>query len=69
MKRQEQKRQTREKIRETAKILFSSQGFEATTSRQIAKESGVATGTLFVHFKGKNEILADILYEDIEIKS
>ncbi|MFK7801444.1 MAG: TetR/AcrR family transcriptional regulator [Anaerolineae bacterium] len=66
MKRQEQKRQTHQKIRETAKALFSSQGFEATTSRQIAKEAGVATGTLFVHFESKNAILADILFEDIE---
>lgn len=65
-KRQAQKANTRQTIRQTAKELFSQQGFETTTIRQIAKESGVASGTLFIHFPNKNAILADILYEDIE---
>lgn len=65
-KRQEQKNQTRFTIRESAKQLFNKQGFEGTTSRQIAKQAGVALGTIFVHFKDKNAILEDILFEDIE---
>lgn len=65
-KRQRQKERTREAIREAAKAQFSTQGYEATTSRQIAQEAGVALGTLFVHFPSKQAILADILYEDIE---
>lgn len=67
-KRQAQKRETRKKIRESAKQLFNTQGFEATTSRQIAQQAGVASGTIFVHFPNKNAILIDILYEDIEEK-
>jgi len=65
-KRQQQKRETREKIRACAKRLFEAQGYDATTSRQIAHEAKVAIGTLFVHFPNKSAILADILYEDIE---
>lgn len=65
-KRQTQKLETRKKIRETAKQLFTVQGFEATTSRQIAQQADVATGTIFVHFPNKTAILVDILYEDIE---
>lgn len=65
-KRQLQKQATRQNIREVAKRLFVSQGFEATTSRQIAREAGIATGTIFVHFPNKQAILVDMLYEDIE---
>lgn len=65
-KRQQQKSKTRQKIREEAKQLFIEKGFDGTTSREIAKRSGVALGTLFVHFENKNGILADILFEDIE---
>ncbi|MEM7112738.1 MAG: TetR/AcrR family transcriptional regulator [Chloroflexota bacterium] len=65
-KRQQQKERTRQTIREAAKALFTAQGFEATTSRQIAQQAGVALGTLFVHFPSKQAILADILYEDVE---
>ena len=65
-KRQKQKEQTRQRIRKTAKSLFTKQGFESTTSRQIAQQAGVGLGTLFVHFAGKQAILADILYEDVE---
>ena len=65
-KRQQQKLETRQKIRENARQLFIEKGFEGATSREIAKRSGVALGTLFVHFENKNDILDDILYEDIE---
>lgn len=65
-KRQQQKQATRQIIRETAKQFFIAHGFEATTSRQIAKQAGVATGTIFVHFPNKQAILMDILFEDIE---
>ena len=64
--RQEQKEQTRSIIRENAKQLFISQGFAQTTMRQIATRAGVALGTSFVHFKDKQAILEDILFEDIE---
>lgn len=66
-KRQSQKEATREKIRSCAKQLFAEQGFEATTSRQIAKQAGVALGTIFTHFKDKQAILSDILFEAIEL--
>ena len=65
-KRQQQKTQTRLAIRESAKHLFTEQGYNATTSRQIARRAGVALGTIFVHFPDKNAILTDILFEDIE---
>nr|WP_087018498.1 TetR/AcrR family transcriptional regulator [Thaumasiovibrio subtropicus] len=48
---------TRQKILESAWYLFAEQGYEKTTTRQIAKEAKVADGTVFSHFPTKLEIL------------
>ena len=66
-RRQTQKEATRQRIRTVAGELFIEQGYEATTSRQIAAAADVAVGTLFVHFESKHDILADILFADIEV--
>jgi AcrR family transcriptional regulator len=47
--------------------LFVEQGFHATPTSQIAKEASVANGTLFHHFKTKDELIL-ALYIDIKIK-
>ena len=44
-------------ILDTALRLFVSKGFNATSTASIAKEAGVATGTLFHHFSTKNEVI------------
>jgi len=54
----------REQILETAMKLFIEKGIEATATALIAKEAGVATGTLFHHFKSKEE-LVHALYHSI----
>ena len=40
-----------------AQELFNSQGFEATTTRDIARASGIATGTMFNYFNSKEAIV------------
>lgn len=47
----------KEKLLETAITLFVHQGFENTPTIQITKESGVASGTLFYHYKTKEDLL------------
>ena len=47
----------REKIIKTATRLFVKQGFENTPTSQISKEAEVATGTLFHHFKTKEDLI------------
>jgi AcrR family transcriptional regulator len=51
----------REAILSTALILFAERGFYGTTTSLISKETGVAAGTLFFHFKTKEELI-DTLY-------
>ncbi|MGS0682349.1 TetR/AcrR family transcriptional regulator [Shewanella sp. 125m-7] len=44
-------------ILNTALTLFVSQGVYATSTASIAKQAGVATGTLFHHFSSKEELM------------
>lgn len=50
----------REKILHTAMCLFVEKGAQSTSTASIAKEAGVATGTLFHHFKSKEELLHEL---------
>lgn len=56
----------REKILETAMRLFIENGIQGTATALIAKEAGVATGTLFHHFPTKEDLVHD-LYDSIFI--
>ncbi|MEH1818340.1 MAG: TetR/AcrR family transcriptional regulator [Nostoc sp.] len=52
--------QTRTRILEAAQRLFASQGFDGTTTRDLAQQAGVAEGTLFRHFPNKKAILVEV---------
>lgn len=47
----------------TAVRLFASQGYEATTTLQIAKEVGVTEPAVFYHFQSKNAFFSSVLDE------
>ena len=51
------------KIQQAAKELIASQGYTATTIRQIARRVSMKGGSLYYHYPGKNEILFAILDE------
>ncbi|MFD2923942.1 TetR/AcrR family transcriptional regulator [Halobacillus naozhouensis] len=55
--REKKKREVKNKILYAAEKLFKEQGFEKTTTNQIAKEAGIASGTAFNYFDTKAEIL------------
>lgn len=59
--RQRQAAARREQILKTALKLFAAQGFDATSTRQIAKEAGIAEGLIFHYFSTKASLLAAIL--------
>jgi AcrR family transcriptional regulator len=62
----ETKAATRIRILETAKKLFAGQGFEPTTTRDIARGSQIATGTLFNYFPTKESIVLALVSEACE---
>lgn len=45
----------------TAMRLFAEKGFAATSTLVLAREAGVAEGTIFRHFEGKEAIFSKIL--------
>ncbi|MFB9214774.1 TetR/AcrR family transcriptional regulator [Vibrio sinaloensis] len=51
--------QTRQKILAAAWHLFEQQGYQETSTRQIARQAGVADGTVFSHFDTKLAILRE----------
>jgi AcrR family transcriptional regulator len=52
--------QTRTRILSAALRLFASQGFDGTTTRDLAQAASVAEGTLFRHFPNKKAILVEV---------
>jgi AcrR family transcriptional regulator len=51
----------KETILKTAARLFAVQGFEATTTIQIAREAGVTEPLIYYHFKGKDDLFTRII--------
>lgn len=52
---------TRETIREVALELFSTNGYEKTSLREIAERVGVTKASLYYHFPSKQALLAAIV--------
>ncbi|MGH7783465.1 MAG: TetR/AcrR family transcriptional regulator, partial [Candidatus Binatia bacterium] len=51
----------REQILGTAVELFSKHGFRGTTTKEIARASGVSEAMVFKHFATKDELYGAIL--------
>ena len=49
-------------ILEAAVKVFARQGFYQSTVAQIAKEAGVADGTIYLYFKNKDDILVNFFH-------
>lgn len=48
-----------------AAYLFHKQGYEKTTVRELAQFIGIQSGSLFHHFKSKDDILANVMEQTI----
>lgn len=57
----EQKRITRERIRNHAARLFAEQGFADTTVREIALAADVSESSIFTYFDSKDELLVRVI--------
>lgn len=53
----------RESILRAATLLFAHHGFKETSISELSKLTGAAEGTIFHHFKSKEQILEKILEE------
>jgi AcrR family transcriptional regulator len=62
----ETKTATRQRILEAATALFAQDGWQSATTRAIAVEAGIATGTLFNYFPTKESIAATLIAEALE---
>ena len=54
---------TRQIVLDAAYGLFIEQGYAATSMRQIAKQAGLAPGSIYNHFTSKDEMFEAILME------
>jgi AcrR family transcriptional regulator len=57
------KAEKRDRIRAAAYELFLSNGYEETTTKEIAIRAGVATGTVFLYAKDKPDLLFLVMRE------
>jgi len=55
-----------ERILGAGRELFARDGFDATTTRDIARAAGIGTGTLFLYFPEKRDLLLRLFKEEIE---
>jgi len=50
----------RERILDAAELIFARHGFYAARVSEIAKEAGVADGTIYLYFKSKDDLLISL---------
>ncbi|HJQ66154.1 MAG TPA: TetR/AcrR family transcriptional regulator [Gemmatimonadales bacterium] len=51
---------TRQRLVRAALELFTTQGYHATTTPHIARKAGIAEGTIYRHFVGKQQLLNEL---------
>src|SRR5207245_5353302 len=51
---------TRQRLVHAALELFSTRGYAATTTAEIARKAGVAEGTIYRHFQSKQHLLNEL---------
>ncbi|MBM0239459.1 TetR/AcrR family transcriptional regulator [Micromonospora sp. ATA32] len=57
---------TRERIKAVALELFTEQGYEKTSLREIAERVNVTKAALYYHFKSKDEIVSSFVEDRLE---
>src|SRR5215813_4013950 len=56
---------TRTRIQAIALELFTEQGYDATSLREIAERLGVTKAALYYHFKSKEEIVESMMADHL----
>ena len=64
-KSQDKRKSPRERIVDTARRLFDSKGFHATTTAELASEAEVSIGQIYRHFTSKDDIVLAIAEQNV----
>lgn len=64
--REKQMQMTKGLIKEAALGLFCAQGIERTDMTQIAGQAGVSRRTLYLHYKDKEDLAAELYVDNLE---
>ncbi len=60
---------TRERLARAALELFTTRGYHESTTPRIAAKAGVAEGTIYRHFRGKEQLLNEIFRAGVRLFS
>jgi AcrR family transcriptional regulator len=62
-RKQQQSEQTKKKIADAARVLFTQRGFKATSIDDLVKVTGCSAGNIYYHFKSKEGLFLYLLDE------
>ncbi len=65
-RRERNKQAKRDRIVAAARSLFSRKGFAGSTTAEIAARAGIGTGTLFLYFASKEDLLVAVFREQMD---
>ncbi|QKH04687.1 TetR/AcrR family transcriptional regulator (plasmid) [Bacillus cereus] len=60
------KRDTRKRLLDAARDIFSEKGYDASTVRAISDRAGVREITLFRHFESKERLFSEVITENLK---
>lgn len=63
--RQERSRRSYQALLDAAETLFTSQGYDAVGTPEIAEKAGVSVGTFYRYFEDKHEVYLEIMRRDL----
>ncbi|MBI1238580.1 MAG: TetR family transcriptional regulator [Alphaproteobacteria bacterium] len=64
-RRERNKREKLQRIVAAARALFRAQGFDKTTTQEIAEAAGIGSGTLFLYAKSKEDLLVLVFRDEM----
>ena len=57
----------RDRIMNAAITTFAQNGYHQATMAAVAREAGVAAGTIYLYFKSKDDLLISIFEEKVQV--
>jgi AcrR family transcriptional regulator len=58
---------SKNKISNVALSLFIKRGIKSTTTKEIAKKAGIAEGTIYKHFRSKDDLALDLFTNNMDM--